>query len=51
MMTLFNAEERSKQDFADIFESAGWKLDSVSTLTTILDRFIYEGVPDPSWEQ
>ncbi|EFP75151.1 hypothetical protein PGT21_028166 [Puccinia graminis f. sp. tritici] len=51
MMTVFNAEERSKQDFDDIFKSAGWKLDSVSNLTTILDRFIYEGVPDPSWEQ
>ncbi|OAV97714.1 hypothetical protein PTTG_01121 [Puccinia triticina 1-1 BBBD Race 1] len=51
MMTVFNGEERSKQDFANIFNSAGWKLESISNLATILDRFIYEGVPDPSWKQ
>ncbi|KAI7942897.1 hypothetical protein MJO29_012741, partial [Puccinia striiformis f. sp. tritici] len=51
MMTLFNGEERSTQQFTEIFGKAGWKLESVSTLTTVLDRFIFEGVPDPSWKQ
>ncbi|POW10890.1 hypothetical protein PSHT_08579 [Puccinia striiformis] len=51
MMTLFNGEERGTQEFTEIFGEAGWKLESVSTLTTVLDRFIFEGVPDPSWKQ
>ncbi|KAI7945060.1 hypothetical protein MJO28_010755 [Puccinia striiformis f. sp. tritici] len=51
MMTVFNSEERSTQQFTEIFGKAGWKLESVSTLTTVLDRFIFEGVPDPSWKQ
>ncbi|PLW20704.1 hypothetical protein PCANC_07411 [Puccinia coronata f. sp. avenae] len=50
MLTLFNAEERSTEEFADIFSSAGWKLDSVSTLNTVLDRFIFEAIPDPCWK-
>ncbi|PLW35769.1 hypothetical protein PCANC_25094 [Puccinia coronata f. sp. avenae] len=50
MLTLFNAEERSTEQFADIFSSAGWKLNSVSPVITFLDRFILEAIPDPSWK-
>ncbi|KAI9619094.1 hypothetical protein KEM48_006373 [Puccinia striiformis f. sp. tritici PST-130] len=32
MMTVFNSEERSTQQFTEIFGKAGWKLESVSTL-------------------
>ncbi|PLW19622.1 hypothetical protein PCASD_18185 [Puccinia coronata f. sp. avenae] len=51
MMSLFNAEERSQEDYREIFVLSGWKLQSVTTLETFLDRFIFEGIPDPSWKQ
>jgi hypothetical protein len=51
MMSLFNAEERSQKDYREIFVLSGWKLQSVTTLETFLDRFIFEGIPDPSWKQ
>ncbi|PLW12384.1 hypothetical protein PCASD_14781 [Puccinia coronata f. sp. avenae] len=51
MLATLNAEERSTQQFADIFLRAGWILDSVSPLMTFVDRFIFEAVPDPSWKE
>ncbi|KAI9623039.1 hypothetical protein KEM48_009656 [Puccinia striiformis f. sp. tritici PST-130] len=50
MMTLLNAEERSHAEFAEIFKSSGWKLQSTTPLATLSDYFILEGIPDPSWE-
>ncbi|POW08826.1 hypothetical protein PSHT_09395, partial [Puccinia striiformis] len=49
MLSLFVGEEPSTQQFTEIFGKSGWKLESVSTLTPVLDRFIFGGVPDPSW--
>jgi len=51
MMSLFNAEERSQEDYEELFALSGWKFQSVTTLKTILDRFIFEGIPDPSWKE
>ncbi|KAA1077580.1 hypothetical protein PGT21_012358 [Puccinia graminis f. sp. tritici] len=51
MLSLFNAEERSREDFQELFALSGWKLQSVTTLTTFLDRFIFEGLPDPAWKE
>jgi hypothetical protein len=51
MLSLFNAEERSREDFEEIFALSGWKLQSVTPLTTFLDRFIFDGLPDPAWKE
>ncbi|EFP89101.2 hypothetical protein PGT21_017324 [Puccinia graminis f. sp. tritici] len=49
MLTLFNSEERSKEDFEEIFNSSGWKLQSVTPLASFLDWCIFEGVPNPDF--
>jgi hypothetical protein len=51
MLTLFNSEERSKDDFEEIFNSSGWKLQSVTPLASFLDWCIFEGVPNPDFHQ
>lgn len=51
MLTAFNAEERSTEDFENIFNASGWKLKEVTPLTTVVDRFIFEAVPDPCWDK
>ncbi|KAA1083558.1 hypothetical protein PGT21_004435 [Puccinia graminis f. sp. tritici] len=51
MMTLLNAEERSQEEFLEILNQSGWKLQSITPLATLADYFIIEGVPDPAWNQ
>ncbi|EFP90616.2 uncharacterized protein PGTG_16642 [Puccinia graminis f. sp. tritici CRL 75-36-700-3] len=51
MMTLVNAEERTQEQFVEILNKSGWKLQSVTPLATLADYFMIEGIPDPSWKQ
>ncbi|KAH9452268.1 hypothetical protein MJO28_008860 [Puccinia striiformis f. sp. tritici] len=50
MLTLFNSEERTKDDFEVIFNKSGWILNSVTPLASFLDWCIFEGLPNPHFE-
>lgn len=50
MLTLFNAEERSEIEFSRILNNSGWILKESTPLSSILDNFIFEGIPNPEWK-
>jgi hypothetical protein len=50
MLTLFNSEERSKENYEKIFHAAGWLLQSATPLESFLEWYIFEGIPNPSFQ-
>lgn len=51
MMTLLNAEERSPEQFVEMFRSSGWIFQEAIPLATLADYFIFHCLPDPAWTQ
>ncbi|MBW0492604.1 hypothetical protein O181_032319 [Austropuccinia psidii MF-1] len=50
MMLVVKAKERSTKEYAELFEKSGWKLENVVPLMNMVDKYIFQGAPNPEWK-